>query len=611
VSREPWSERAAAHPCRSPIVSATVVPSETQMAVVTALLPERRSRHPTRVFRLKGVVVSQFHVNQIETHIRDRYGDGHWIVNLDDVANLSRLLALHAVNLVLGGAENDGQRIVEITDGEQDRGIDAVGVDSATKLVVFVQSKWRQDGTHSMSLADVLKFLQGVRSLLGMQSKNEPAHADEATRKAIHDLLRMPGAKIRLVTATTAIEPLADEVQAPINELLGQLNDLEGTEPLATHVHFGQGDFFNALTEEARPKVDLEFVMQDWGRANEPLKIFYGRVGAAEIARWYQDHGAGLFAENIRVVVPRSDINDGILSTICEEPERFGYYNNGITVLAYAVEISPAGMLNRDVGYFRLSNASIVNGAQTVSTLGKVLGTKFEGNLGRAFVLVRCIEVHAEDTDLGRRITRFANTQNEVSSQDFAFLDSQQHRLVRELRVLGYEYILRSAESPTSQDPSKVIDVRQAAVALACCSTSLANPVIAKREVSRLFSDSSVYPSLFNPHTDALRLVRAVQITRAVDDVLDKVEQETAGVEAGVAVHGRRVIAYLVMRHLGDAFMEDPQSDIEAVLNGIENPVRDYLTKLVAVFPESAYPGNVFKNQARCSLLLKEAELGS
>jgi AIPR protein len=98
-----------------------------------------------------------------------------------------------------------------------------------------------------------------------------------------------------------------------------------------------------------------------------------------------------LFAENIRVVIPRSDINEGILQTIKTEPDWFAYYNNGITMLAESIEIGPGGALNRDVGYFKLAGASIVNGAQTVSTLGSVLGTEHEPNLGAAFVLVRCI----------------------------------------------------------------------------------------------------------------------------------------------------------------------------------------------------------------------------
>ncbi|MDG4801333.1 AIPR family protein [Micromonospora sp. WMMD980] len=317
--------------------------------------------------------MSKFHVSQIETRVRALYEHAHWSKKLDEVANLSRLLALHAVQLSFASAD-ENNRLIEITDGEQDRGIDSVGVDSGAKLVVFVQSKWRQDGTGSMGLGDVLKFLQGVRSLLGMKSEAEPAHATESTRLAVSDLLKTPGAKIRLVTVTTASDLLSEEVLAPINELLSQLNDLEGIEPLASHSHIAQAALFSSISDQARPAVNLKLQMIDWGRAVEPQKMYYGRVSAAELASWYTVHHAELFADNIRVVIPRSDINEGILQTIKEEPENFVFYNNGVTVLAESIEIGPGGALNRDVGYFELKRASIVNGAQTVSTLGSAMG---------------------------------------------------------------------------------------------------------------------------------------------------------------------------------------------------------------------------------------------
>lgn len=554
--------------------------------------------------------MSQFHVSQIETHLRSLFQETDWKDGVDDVANMSRLLARYAVELVLGTG-GTSQRIVEITDGTEDRGIDAVGVDDATKQVVFVQSKWRQDGSGSMSLADVLKFLAGVRSLLGMQATDEPSHASSETRAAIHTLLKTPGAKIRLVTATTAANELASDVQDPISRLLDQLNDLEGIEPLAAHRHLAQGELFNSIADQARPLVDIELQMLDWGRASEPQKMFYGRVSAAEIAGWFEAHGSDLFAENIRVVIPRSDINEGILDTVREEPERFVYYNNGITMLAESIEIGPGGVLNRDVGYFKLTGASVVNGAQTVSTLGSALGTSNEPNLGNAFVLVRCIEVPKTAGELGQSITRYANTQNEVSSQDFAFLDPEQHRLSRELQVLGLEYLIRSAEVPKSKDLTKVVDIRTAAIALACASSNLAHPVIAKREVSRLFSDNSLYRALFNPQTDPLRLSRAVDITARVDGLLDDIERGTDGVVAGVAVHGRRVIAHLVMRDLGDEFLKDPDSDLKGAVAGLSMKVNAIVDGLVAVFPENAYPGNVFKNQARVVQLIGDAKKAS
>src|ERR1041384_2129625 len=98
--------------------------------------------------------------------------------------------------------------------------------------------------------------------------------------------------------------------------------------------------------------------MLDWGRASDPQRMYYGRVSAAEIANWFTRHGADLFADNIRVVIPRSDINEAILETVVSEPDRFMYYNNGITVLAESIELGPGGALSRDVGYFRLGGAS-------------------------------------------------------------------------------------------------------------------------------------------------------------------------------------------------------------------------------------------------------------
>ena len=353
-----------------------------------------------------------------------------------------------------------------------------------------------------------------------------------------------------------------------------------------------------------RSRVDIDTQIQDWGRVSEPNKAYYGRVNAAEIARWYREHGANLFAENIRVVIPRSDINEGILNTIKEEPEAFGYYNNGITILSEEIQIGAGGSLNRETGYFCLSKASVVNGAQTVSTLGSVLGTDFEANLSRAFVLVRCVEVSSENADLGSRITRFANTQNEVSSQDFTFLDQTQHRLVRELQVLEYEYLLRSSELPRSRDLSRVIDVRQAAIGLACSSQNIAYSVVAKREVSRLFSDNSIYKALFNPSTEALRLLRSVLITRKVDEDLDIIASGSSGVEAGVAVHGRRIIAHRLLRGFGDSFLSSPSTDIDQALATVTRLVQLQLGKMVAIFPENAYPGNAFKNQARIQELV-------
>jgi len=375
----------------------------------------------------------------------------------------------------------------------------------------------------------------------------------------------------------------------------------------------GQAELFNSLTGSARAEVDLEVDLLNWGGGTaDPLKILYGKVSGADIAKWYQDHKTDLFAENIRVVIPRSEINAGMAETVKTTPERFGYYNNGIVILANSIATSPGGLLNRDVLRVGLNGSSIVNGAQTVSTLGSLLGTEWEQNLSQVFVLTRCIEVPVEDPSLARGITRYANTQNEVSSQDFSFLDEQQHRLARELSLLGYEYVIRQAEQPSADDPSKIIFLRDAAVALACASTDIAMAITAKREVSRLFSQTgSEYKRLFNAATDPLLLQRSVLILRRVDSILDHISEDATGVELGVAVHGRLVIAHLALKRIGQDSLKNPDWDVETAFAQLVELVPELTTTIAGVFPENSYPGNVFKNKTRTDELLASAGLSA
>jgi hypothetical protein len=547
--------------------------------------------------------MSLLHVRQIETHLRQTYKSELWDENLDTAHNLSRLLARFAIDLTIGERARDGSCLVEVTDSPEDRGIDAIAVDTASSLVVVVQSKWRSDGRGSIDLGSMLKFLDGIRSLLDIGASG-PSGCSEAARTAVRGAMQTPGGRLRVVAATTGADELSREVLAPVEDLLGILNDMPLDDPIAEFSSMRQSHFFEALAQPTRVVITLEMQLLEWGRATDPTVAYYGRVGALAVAEWFTTHGSALFAENIRVVLPRSEINEGILRTVRDEPERFWYYNNGITVLASRIDRSLAGAASRDAVFLRAIDASIVNGAQTVSTLGQALAGGGREVLERAYVAVRCIEVSPETPDLARRITRFANTQNVVTSQDFVFLDEEQHRLAKELRLLGYEYLLRSGEVPTLKDRDKVFDVREVAVALACASPELNHAVLAKREVSRLFDrEGGAYKALFNPEVNGLLVQRAVEVVRIVDDVLET-ESKAIGTRSGVAVHGNRVIAHAVLARLGRRRLLDTSYDFEAARDTVRPMAKEVLDSFELNFPANSYPGNVFKNQKRCAELL-------
>ncbi|WP_354215450.1 AIPR family protein [Arthrobacter sp. UYCo732] len=489
---------------------------------------------------------------------------------------------------------------VEITDGAEDRGIDAIGVDSANNIVVVVQSKWRHDGTGSVDLAGVLKFVNGVKYILDIDGTGLPPCSKEM-RIAVQTVMQTPGASLKIIVATTATDNLSSEVAQPLEDLLGILNDVGDDNKIAEYSVFTQSVLFRAIGSNPHTAIDADLQLLNWGRQSEPVAAYFGRVSAREIAAWYSAHGQELFAENIRVVLPKSEINDGIRSTVLSEPENFWYYNNGITVLATKIEKALAGAGSTEAALLRLRGISIVNGAQTVSTLGSVLKAGHEAELNMAYVAIRIIELSEEQELLARNITRYANTQNVVAVQDFAFLDAQQHRLGQELRLLGYEYILRSGERPSSKDAAKILDVRQVAVALACATGNIADAVLAKREVSRLFDrESGTYKSLFNPSVHGLLVQRAVDVVNAVAKTLDKEAAAASGIRSGIAIHGRLLISHLVLGDIGRNKLANPDVDLSDKFNKVPSEARRLLDVIEQNFPAGSYPANVFKNKARC-----------
>ena len=129
--------------------------------------------------------------------------------------------------------------------------------------------------------------------------------------------------------------------------------------------------------------------------------------------------------ENIRQMLGTTDVNEEIRNTIEQCPERFWYFNNGITLIADTIKKSMVGGNSRDIGSFKATNISIVNGAQTVSTLGEYL-KKDISKLEKIKVPIKLISLENTDENFGENVTKTNNRQNRIENRDFVSLDEQQ-----------------------------------------------------------------------------------------------------------------------------------------------------------------------------------------
>ena len=84
------------------------------------------------------------------------------------------------------------------------------------------------------------------------------------------------------------------------------------------------------------------------------------------VAALYERAGLRLFARNIRGFMGmKTPVNKGMVATLEKEPERFFYYNNGITIVCDEAERKSSQ--GRD--FMQVGNPQIINGQQTTRTL--------------------------------------------------------------------------------------------------------------------------------------------------------------------------------------------------------------------------------------------------
>lgn len=114
--------------------------------------------------------MSTIHLNQIRKKLETDYCP---VIDMSDwegkptdqidKARLSRALAAFALAERL--ALTPTSAAAAITDGFDDNGLDAVGVDRENSTVVVVQAKWDATGVKAPQLGEVQKFVQGFRDL--------------------------------------------------------------------------------------------------------------------------------------------------------------------------------------------------------------------------------------------------------------------------------------------------------------------------------------------------------------------------------------------------------------------------------------------------------------
>jgi len=550
--------------------------------------------------------MSIIQVNHIRSNCKSRFST---LVDISDITTtdpeekeanfLSRALAAFAIAAT--AKIDDTIAAKSVVDEFHDDGIDAFFFDRTEHVAYLVQSKWVKEGTKSIDVGSIHKFLSGVNHFLeGGISLLGPKM--QAKAQEIQDTLEDSQATFVLIIAYTGKPSLSAEAMVPINQLLAELNDdgdmvsLEVLKQKELHDTVERGALGSS--------VDLTIMLHEYGKVSEPYKAYYGQVDVSDITSWGK-FGDRLYHKNIRSFKGNTDVNDAIVATVKNAPDNFLYFNNGITLLCSELEKRPLGGKSKTSGVFDCNGSSVINGAQTVGSIISALSAP-DAAASTARVMVRLISLQGCPPDFAFDVTRATNTQNKIEKRDFAALDPEQSRLRSDLLLsFDKEYVFRTGDQPPA--PEKGCTLDEATVALACAHPDITHCMNAKRGISRLYEDiqKPPYTILFNSGLTATKLWRAVEVLRKVDEFLKVKQSKREGKERLIAIHGNRVLLYLIFRALASDVFDQDNADVE--MARIPQLAEDRLARLimeVVTNHSASYAGNIFKNTTKCTAIV-------
>ena len=497
-----------------------------------------------------------------------------------------------------------------ITDEYVDGGIDAIHFDPQTDTLFLVQSKWSTNGSQSLGEVGANKFVAGVRDLLAAKLDRFGAKIKAKEAEILSILYSDRPIRLRLITAHTAPQSPPAHATKNISDLVDEIND---SVPVAAYADYNQSGVYELITANTKPlDINLQVVLNDWGQIDKPYLAYYGRVSVASVLEWWNKYRNSLFTQNLRLFHTNSGVNDALQKTLLQEPENFWYFNNGITVICDRVVKNLAGAPLHRLGIFNCEGVSVVNGAQTVGTIGSALdlSTLDEASVADSFVQLRIISLEKCPPEFGRRITRAANLQNAVGAREFAAMDPLQHHLATEFALDRRKYVYRSGEQePRGDEGCSIVEVTQALAS----ERSIALAVLVKREISTIWADTdaSPYKDIFNSKLSSVRVWRAVRVMRTVDEELQVLRNSAAVRAYLIATHMNRIILHLVFQdpEVRRGLAPDMAEDVMVqTVRQATRPIFDKVSTYLEANHSGDYLAGLCKNTGKCETLAANYE---
>lgn len=369
---------------------------------------------------------------------------------------------------------NDGQRFVawylrnihlrdpiqtrdDITDGTDDKQIDAIFVDVDRETIFVIQGKFIGGGTvDAEPLREVLASWIQLRDLVHLQEvgNNKLKQKLQEVASALEEDYEVC---FELITTAGLTESAMKDL-AIFQEQLAELSSKD--EFPATIVLVNDDEIrrrYDIALEREHPSLshslDLN-VCQILPVTIAGTQVVIAVVPLSECIKFPGIKDGTLFQKNVRQSLGLSNtVNKGIRNTIySERPHEFFFFHNGITAICNKID-------RRD-SKLHLRGVSVVNGCQSLNTI--LSCSEKVRNLKDTSLLFRFYEIPQRDR--ADRISINTNTQTGVKPRDLRSNDRRVLNLKRTYEqkyATGYFVTKRGETAPADKDRALVVDLSE------------------------------------------------------------------------------------------------------------------------------------------------------
>jgi hypothetical protein len=367
---------------------------------------------------------------------------------------------------------NDGQRFVAwylynilkqdknqtrdaITDGPDDKQIDAIVIDDDKQLVYIIQGKFISDGQiDAEPLREVLSSWMQLRDLVKLQNiANQKLQRKlSEVAKAFEDEYEVC---FELITTATLTQSATEDLET-FQKQLAEISENEDFDAKISLVDENELSIrYDLSLETDNPQINYTLNLMEDKFMSVQIAGTQVIIAAVPLKETIQIQGikdGSLFQKNVRQSLGTSNtVNKKIRQTILGDKHKdFFFFHNGITAICNRMELNENKL--------KLYGLSIVNGCQSLNTILSCSETVKK--LDETFVLFRFYEIPQRDR--ADSISINTNSQSAVKPRDLRSNDKRilkLKRLFEQKYFQGYFITKRGEKAPPDKDDNFVIDL--------------------------------------------------------------------------------------------------------------------------------------------------------